>query len=413
MLHVTEKTGYRNIIASRHQKRKWLLTTDNTACIETIQPTLPLSALPINRSQPQTQVQSTPHSESVSVAIINYNGASYLVETLASVRDHCPQTDDILVIDNQSTDGSIELLENRFPEVRIVLMPRNDGPGPARNRAIAEATHDRVLLLDNDVSPQPDCLSKLTNVLQAHPEAVIAMPSIVYAAKPTHVQFAGADAHFLGTVAPLAANQPISESEKNVTSCTSLISAAFLVDRRLLGQNQLFDEHLFIYQEDHEAGLRCSLSGFALVVEPQAHCLHRDGTLGLSIRETGAASPRRIQQGIYNRWYVIATNYQARTILRFSFALFVYEAVQLAGSLAKGWAGHWLWALKRFWTHRTGILNRRKRNRSLRKLQDCEILKGGAFPFNKETKHSTLQRIAEMTIDLACIVNWAIARPRK
>ena len=90
-------------------------------------------------------------ARSVSVGVVNYNGESYLKRTLRAVECLGSAIDDVLLIDSGSTDGGAALVREHFPRVRVIPLGANLGPGAARNRAISEAEHDRVLLIDNDV----------------------------------------------------------------------------------------------------------------------------------------------------------------------------------------------------------------------------------------------------------------------
>ena len=122
----------------------------------------------------------------VSVGIVNHNGESYLRQTLRAVARLGPAVDDVLLIDSGSTDRGVALAREQFPQVRVIELGANLGPGAARNRAIREAAHDRVLLIDNDVEPQPGSVEALAAALDGHPNAILAMAAVLYAAGARH-----------------------------------------------------------------------------------------------------------------------------------------------------------------------------------------------------------------------------------
>jgi len=138
----------------------------------------------------------------VSVGIVNHNGESYLLQTLRAVARLGSAVDDVLLIDSGSTDRGPALVGERFPHVRVIELGANLGPGAARNRAIQEAAHDRILLIDNDVEPQPGSVEALSAALDGHAGAILAMAAVLYEHAPDTVQYAGAVPHFLGTTAP-------------------------------------------------------------------------------------------------------------------------------------------------------------------------------------------------------------------
>src|SRR3954469_1921091 len=97
----------------------------------------------------------------ISVAVCNYNGAAYLDECLNAVRALRTAVDEIVVVDNASTDASLSILAERHPDVRVVRMPTNAGPCPARNAGMRAARNRWVLALDNDAIVRPDTLDEL------------------------------------------------------------------------------------------------------------------------------------------------------------------------------------------------------------------------------------------------------------
>ena len=345
----------------------------------------------------------------VSVGIVNHNGESYLPLTLRAVARLGAAVDDVLLIDSGSTDGSGALLRDQFRHVRVIELGANLGPGPARNRAIREAAHDRVLLIDNDAEPQPGSIETLGAALDSYPSAILAMAAVLYAQTPDTVQYVGAVPHFLGTQTLLHADIPVAQLKDCVRPVGTAITCCVMVDRARFGDRRWFDERLFFYLEDHEFGLRASLQGYDCIVVPEARCLHRAGTIGVSIRETGRFTPVRIRQTIRNRWLTMLMLYQARTLLRFAPALATFEVLQLLGAIRKGWIGHWLWAAGSAARMLPHVLNVRRDMRSSRRRRDLEILTAGPFPFNQRWRHSVLERAARRCLDLVAGLNWRAA----
>jgi GT2 family glycosyltransferase len=219
-----------------------------------------------------------------------------------------------IVFDNASDDGSPEMAEREFPEVKVITLGENRGPASARNAAIDQAASDRIVINDNDVRIQPDCASLLCKALEDRPNAAIAMPSIIFAHDPDTVQFDGADNHFLGQQILHSENRPVAD-EGPVREMDSLITACFAVDRTRLPHGMRFDESFFIYFEDHDFGVRARLFGKDVLSVPAAHCLHDEGTEGLSLRQLGKYSSMRVFCIIRNRWLFLLRNYSGKTDL--------------------------------------------------------------------------------------------------
>ena len=208
-------------------------------------------------------------ARSVSVGVVNHNGESYLMRTLRAVERLGSAVDDVLLIDSGSTDRGAALVREHFPQVRVIELGANLGPGAARNRAIREAAHDRVLLIDNDVEPQPGCLAALAAALDGHANAILAMAAVLYEQAPDTVQYVGAYPHFLGAPALLHADTPVARLEDGVRVVGTAITCCLMVDRARFGDRRWFDERLFFYLEDHEFGLRATLQGFDCLTVPE------------------------------------------------------------------------------------------------------------------------------------------------
>lgn len=348
----------------------------------------------------------------VSVGIVNHNGAAYLPRTLRAVARLGPAVDDVLLVDSGSTDGGGALVRQQFPQVRVIELGANLGPGAARNRAIREAVHDRVLLIDNDVEPEPGSADALSAALDRHPDAILAMAAVLYDQAPDTVQYIGARPHFLGTAAPLRADTPVAKLDNDVDVVGSAITCCVMVDRARYGDRRWFDERLSIYQEDHEFGLRASLQGYDCLTVPAARCLHRAGTVGVSIRQTGRFTPVRVRHTIRNRWLTVLMLYQTGTLLRFAPALATFEALQLLGAISKGWLGHWLWAARSTIGMLPHVLRVRRAMRASRRRGDLEVLRAGPFPFTPAWRRSALERAAQRALDLVAEANWRLAGGR-
>jgi GT2 family glycosyltransferase len=348
----------------------------------------------------------------VSVGITNHNGESYLTQTLRAVARLGPDVDDVLLVDSGSTDRGVALVREQFPQVRVIELRSNLGPGAARNRAIREAAHDRILLIDNDVEPEPGSVDALAAALDGHANAILAMAAVLYEQAPGTVQYVGALPHVLGTPALLHANTGVAELEDAVRVVGTAITCCVMVDRGRFGDRRWFDECLFFYLEDHEFGLRASLQGYDCLTVPRARCLHRVGTLGVSIRATGRFTPIRVRYTIRNRWVTVLMLYQAGTLLRFAPALGVFEVLQLLGAVRKGWIGHWLWAAGSTVGLLPHVLRVRREMRTSRRRADLEILSAGPFPFNSAWRRSAPERAAQRALDLITRLNWRVAGRR-
>ena len=122
---------------------------------------------PETREDPQAVV-SAPSAPDLSIVIVGYNSLPELGECLASVRDTGASLRlETVVVDNASTDGTVEFLKKEFPEVRVVANGRNVGYSKAVNQGIAESRARYVLVLNPDIVVLPDSLQRLMASMDA------------------------------------------------------------------------------------------------------------------------------------------------------------------------------------------------------------------------------------------------------
>lgn len=350
------------------------------------------------------------------LCVINYNGARYLPDTLGALRTRAAEFGDVVLVDDASTDDSVEVAQREWPALRIVRRSRNGGPGASRNSGADALGGRRILFVDNDVVPEPPCAGLLGEALDANPAAVIAMPRVVYADEPGRIQFEGAEAHISGLQTIRLGERETAElpgsgsAEDSPAFVTSLVSACFLLDRDRWGPVPLFDERFKMYLEDHEFGLRANLRGLKIVVVPEAVCLHGEGTPGISMRETGHETPIRIRNIMLNRWQVILKLYDMRTLVLLAPSLLTFELFQLAGAVAMGRLGHWLDAVQDLAGLGPDLHRRRREFQRRRRVPDGAVLRGGPHPFNPSLAGRAPVRLLKGILDVVAEANWAAVR---
>ncbi len=210
-------------------------------------------------------------------------------------------------------------------------------PGRRARRGCAPPAPIWWALSTTTLRPSPTVFALLAEALASCPHAALAMPRVVHADRPGTIQFEGARAHFIGLMALEGAERPVDGPAPPPRPISSIITACFLVDRRRWGDLRLQDPSFFMYHEDHDLGLRAGQLGHVILSVPRAVCRHGKGTPGLSLRTGQGYSARRVVLMIANRWRILLTRYELRTLLLLAPALVTFELTQLAGSIAKGW----------------------------------------------------------------------------
>jgi GT2 family glycosyltransferase len=338
--------------------------------------------------------------------MINYNGERVLASSLSSALAQRERFAEVVVVDDASEDGSPEFVRREFPSVRVVRLPENRGPAAARNVALRASGTDLVVLVDNDVSLAHDCIDRLTAALAAHPEAVIAAPTVLYSHDRGLIQYDGPRNHFLGLMSFHRQDVPFVAEDHELREICSLVSAGFLVDRARLPDPEPFDEAFFIVMEDHDVGVRLRMLGCKILAVPDAYCYNGEGTEGLSVRIHGSYSRRKVYLLIRNRWQFLLKNYSLRSLVLLAPMLFFYELAQLAVVLKKGWAAEWLRALWWIVRHAPTILEKRRRIQLERKTPDRDLLTDGPIPFRQELTAGPVERAARQILNVTATWYW-------
>lgn len=245
---------------------------------------------PLNRAQGRIQVSdqvrtTDPH---VAIIVLNWNRCEDTLECLASLYNmtHAKAGNtDVILVDNGSTDGTVETVKAEFPEAEVISLPENLGFAAGCNvglRRALELAADYVLLINNDAVVAPDILEHLISVAKTHPDVGLLGPVIYRFDKPNQVWSAG----YRQRPIMLSAQPPAGQPEASVPyEVDRLYGAGLLIRRQVLEDVGLFDERFFMYYEDADLCRRAQEAGYRLMVVPSAHMWHKVSA------STGEGSP--------------------------------------------------------------------------------------------------------------------------
>ena len=100
--------------------------------------------------------------------ITTYNSEEFLMKAVESVNSQTCRDFELLVVDNGSTDGSVELLKEKYPEVESIFLSENTGFAPAVNRGLEQTKTPYALLLNNDILVEADFVQKMEQAMESH-----------------------------------------------------------------------------------------------------------------------------------------------------------------------------------------------------------------------------------------------------
>ena len=316
-----------------------------------------------------------------------------------------------MVLDNGSQDGSLALIRRAYPQVRVHEIGSNLGAAGGRNAGLRSVPQDLILLMDNDVALTADCVDRLVASLVARPDVSIAVPAVLYGHQRDVVQYCGARCHYMGQQILDNEDVPVERLSHDSFEMESLVSCCLLLDRSRIPAGELFDELFFIYFEDHEYGVRVRALGSTLLAVPAARCFHGKGTEGLSIRQLGSYSSRRVFFVLRNRWLFLLKIYSARSLLLLLPIFLVYEVAQFAVVVKKGWLREWWRSVTWVAGNLGAILRERRRFQDLRKRFDGDLVTGGRLPFRPELTPGQVERGALRALGGLFSGYWALVSP--
>jgi len=246
----------------------------------------------------------------VSVVVLNWNGAHLLPGCLDSLRAQTTRDFEIIMPDNGSTDGSLELVAARYPEVRVIPFARNVGFSLAMNAGIRASRGEFVLSLNNDTELDPRCLEELVSAMRDDPGLGICAPKMVYHHDPGLINSAGHACGADGVVVDIGRLQRDGDWFRRPREVLGACAGAALYRREMLRQVGLFDPDFFITYEDADLDWRAQWAGWRARYVPTALVRHREG-VSRGIRSRGA-----VFLGVRNTIHVWVKNWPLRALLR-------------------------------------------------------------------------------------------------
>ncbi|MDR1098088.1 MAG: glycosyltransferase family 2 protein [Tannerella sp.] len=221
----------------------------------------------------------------LSVVILNWNGKALMEEFLPSVIRHTPAgIAEITVADNGSTDDSIEMLEEKFPAVKIIRLDKNYGFAEGYNRAIRQIKSTYTVLLNSDVEVTPDWIRAPLHVLESDVSIAAVQPKIRAQRNRKYFEYAGAAGGFIDIYGyPYCRGRILSVVEEDrgqYDTPAEILWASgaclFIRTETYLKEGGL-DAVFFAHQEEIDLCWRLRSRGYRIVCTPSSVVYHVGG----------------------------------------------------------------------------------------------------------------------------------------
>jgi GT2 family glycosyltransferase len=227
------------------------------------------------------QVKNSP---TVSIVILNWNGAHHLRRFLPSVLKTEYDKLEFVVADNGSSDDSLELLQKEFPSVRTIRLDRNYGFAEGYNRALKQVSSDYYMILNSDVLVEPNWIQPLVDLLESDTQIAACQPKILSLQYPDRFDYAGGAGGWLDAFGyPFAKGRifDLCETDSGQYNDSSPIfwasGAALFIRSAVFHEVGGFDPFFFAHQEEIDLCWRIQRKGYKIYSCPGSVVHHLGG----------------------------------------------------------------------------------------------------------------------------------------
>ncbi len=225
------------------------------------------------------------NNKKLSVVILNWNGKELMEKFLPSVVQNTPQDwAEVIVADNGSTDGSLEMLKEKFPTVGLIIFDRNYGFAEGYNKAIAELDSEYTVLLNSDIEVTPGWVEAPVTAMDADKSIACVQPKIRAEQNREYFEYAGAAGGFMDCYGyPYCRGRILSCVEKDEgqydtpTNILWASGACLFVRTATYKEAGGLDSGFFAHQEEIDMCWRLRTRGYKLLCTPQSVVYHVGG----------------------------------------------------------------------------------------------------------------------------------------
>lgn len=273
----------------------------------------------------------------VSIAILNWNGRHFLQQFLPSVMASSWANREIVVIDNASTDDSVQYLRENFPSVKIVQNAANFGYTKGYNEGLKHLTADYFVLLNSDVEVVPGWIEPVIELMESDRQIAVCQPKLLQFANRSTFEYAGAAGGWLDYLGyPFAKGRLFDVCEKDEGQYDRAepvfwaSGAAMFVKSSVYNELGGLDEYFFAHQEEIDFCWRAQLAGYKVYVCPASVVYHvGGGTLP-------KGNARKVYLNFRNNLVMMAKNMRpGEAVWKISYR-FVLDGVSAVKSLLAG-----------------------------------------------------------------------------
>jgi len=328
------------------------------------------------------------------IIVVNHNGGALLHACLESLADDLRPGDEIILVDNASTDGSAHAAAQAFPTIRVLCSPTNLGFGGGNNLGAQHATGDYLAFINPDTVIAPAWLTPLMSALEEDPCAGLATSKVLLLRDPSRINTAGNEVHCSGLAICRGLGMD-REMLAETAEVGAISGAAFVMRRELFEMLGGFDEAFFLYMEDTDLSWRAQLLGYRCLYVPDSVIYH-DYTLRFG--------PRKTFYQERNRYLMLLKALRWRSLFVLSPALLLAEIITWGFVLSRErrHLGNKVRAYGWLVSNWGSVMEKRRQTQASRRQEDRNLIERTGYRLMYEqTGQGPVARLAQILFDPA------------
>jgi len=240
----------------------------------------------------------------VSIILVNYNGADVLINCLNSLEKFIPKDNcEIILVDNNSQDNSVCMIADKFPNIKLIKLPENVGFGAGNNAGAKVAKGEFLFLLNTDIILKSNILSHLIELMSANLDVGVIGTKLLFPDGSFQISFSPK----IGIKGEIEAKKIhknaqnknklniIEHNFKDIKEVDIVVGAAFFIRTNLFNLLGGFDEKFFMYFEESDLCQRVRNAGYKILYTPHVSIIHIRGHSVKKISNKMAVEYRRSQ----------------------------------------------------------------------------------------------------------------------
>lgn len=309
----------------------------------------------------------------VSVIIVTWNAKADIDDCLVSLSRQTYSPLEVIVVDNESSDGTAAHVSRSWPDVVVVRGTHNTGYAGGNNLGARHAGGSVLFFVNPDTVVPPETVERLVGCLGRGYD--ICSPKLMLHGESNRINSSGNEMNFLGVAwaGGYANRDEGSDSATGLRETPYATGCAFAIPHTLFSELHGFDEDLFMYHEDVDIGLRARLLGSKIVCDRDAVVFHKYSF------DKSRAKWSYMER---NRLITLLKIYEARTLIAILPPLLLLECGVLVRAARQGWLRGKLLGYLNIARNLHSIGKKRRKVQSMRRIDDSELLvllRGGVY----------------------------------